>query len=246
MATGDRTVRGKLQIYFDSHHYELTEADKQEMADGLDSLAVQVANFPLHDLRILVERNTRSNDFSVKLTLLLPGKTLVGSDHDPVLYTAFDRVRGSLEENVRAYKDQLDQVPERQKQEKHTHQDLQPLTPVDADAVERSVEAGDYPAFRVALAPYEDGLRLRAGRWVERYPAVQARMGRGLEVIDVVEEVFLAAFEGYATRPQGVRIGEWLDGLIDPAVRAIEHDPDGELENINMARSACEVTPKPA
>jgi hypothetical protein len=30
--------------------------------------------------------------------------------------------------------------------------------------------------------------------------------------------------------------------MIDPTVRAIAHDPAGEVENIRMARSACEGT----
>ena len=134
-------------------------------------------------------------------------------------------------------------MPERQKQEKGTHQEMAPATPIDPAALDAAAEAGDYPAFRAAVTPYEDAVRLRAGRWVERYPEVQGRMGRGLDVIDVVEGVFLAAFEGYECRPAGVRFGDWLEGPIDPTVRAIAHNPDEELENINMARSACEADP---
>ena len=107
--------------------------------------------------------------------------------------------------------------------------------------MDAAAKAADYPAFRAAIAPYEDAVRLRAGRWIERYPEVQGRMGRGLEVIDVVEGVFLAAFEEYEDRPAGVRFSGWLEGLIDPTVRAIAHHPEEELENINMARSACEA-----
>jgi ribosome-associated translation inhibitor RaiA len=238
-----RPARGNLLVYFDAHHCRPTQAEYDKMLDGLGSLAVQVEHFPQHDLRILIEHNARSNDYTVKLSLLLPGRTLVCSDHDAVLHAAFERTLSSLEGAVRAYKDQLGQVPERQKQEKGTHQELLPLTPIDPAAVDAAVAAGDYPAFRSAVAPYEDALRLRVGRWVERYPEVQARMGRGLEVIDVVEGVFLAAFEGYESRPDGVRFGDWLEGLIDPTVRAIAHHPDEELENINMARSACEAGP---
>jgi hypothetical protein len=45
------------------------------------------------------------------------------------------------------------------------------------------------------------------------------------------------------TRPAGVPYGPWLEGLIDDEVKAFEHDPDGELENVNMARTACDATP---
>lgn len=239
----DRPVRGKLLVYFDAHQFELTEGEQDKLLDGLDSLALQVENFPQHDLRAHLERRPRNNEYMVKLSLILPGRTLVCSEHNTVLHAAFEKCVDVLADGVKAYKAQLGQVPERQKQEKGTHQEMAPLTPIDPAALDAAVRAGDYPAFRAAVTPYEDPVRLRAGRWVERYPEVQGRMGRGLEVIDVVEGVFLAAFEGFATRPGGVRLGDWLEGLIDPTVRAIAHDPDGELENINMARSACEADP---
>jgi hypothetical protein len=81
-------------------------------------------------------------------------------------------------------------------------------------------------------------VRRRAGQWIERYPEVQGQIGRRLEVEDVVEEVFLLAFEHYGQRPADVRLGEWLNTLIDPAVRALQSRPDEELENISLVRSA--------
>ena len=47
----NRPVRGKLLVYFDAHQFELTEAEQDKILDGLDSLALQVENFPQHDLR---------------------------------------------------------------------------------------------------------------------------------------------------------------------------------------------------
>jgi ribosome-associated translation inhibitor RaiA len=238
-----RPARGKLQVYFDAHQFELTEPEQDKMLDGLDALGHQVENFPQHDLRAYLEWRPRNNEYVVKLSLILPGRTLVCSDHNAVLHAAFEKCVDVLADGVKAYKDQLGQVPERQKQEKGTHQEMTAAVQVDAAAVDAAARAADYPAFRAAIAPYEDAVRLRAGRWIERYPEVQGRMGRGLEVIDVVEGVFLAAFEGYEDRPADVRFSGWLEGLIDPTVRAIAHHPDEELENINMARSACEADP---
>jgi ribosome-associated translation inhibitor RaiA len=241
---GGQLVRHKLQVHFDPHQCQLTTAEIDKMSADLDSLARQVGNFPMAELRVLIERNARTTEFSAKLTLILPGETLVTSDHDRTLHPAFERSLASLEDALRAYKDRLNQMDERRKHQNGTHQELTPATAVDPYGLDDAVAAGDYPAFRVAIAPYEDPLRLRVGRWVERYPAVQARMGRGLETIDLVEDVFLAAFEKHASRPPGVRYGEWLEGMIDPVVRAFEHHPDRELENVNMARSACAAVPK--
>jgi ribosome-associated translation inhibitor RaiA len=240
-ANADAPVRHKLQVHFDAHECQPTPKELAEMADHLDSLARQVGNFPVADARVLIEWNGRNNEYAVKLSLLLTGEAIITSDHDRALRAAFDRALASLEHAVRAYKDRLDRIPERRRQETGPDLELAPATLPDAAALDAAVAAGDYPAYRAAVAPYEDALRLRVGRWVERYPAVQAMMGNGLEAVDVAEGVFLAGFEAHPHRQPDVRYGEWLESLIDPAVRAIEHNPAEEVENIRMARTACDA-----
>lgn len=241
--TADQPVRHKLQVHLDAHHCEPTAVELSDLADALDPLARQVGNFPMAECRVVIEHRSRSNEYVVKLSLLLPGKDLVTSHHDPVLHAAFEQALAPLEDLVKAYKDQLGQVEDRRKHEAGTVQDVIPDMPLDGAALDEAVSAGDYPAYRLLVAGYEDVLRLRVGRWVERYPAVQARMGKGLETVDLAEAVLLAAFEGHDARPPGVRYGDWLEGLIDPTVRAFEQHPDEELENVNMARSAVEAGP---
>lgn len=234
-------ARNVMRVIFDSHHCTLTDAETEKMREGIDSLARKVENFPLSDVRILVERNERSNDFSVKVTLILDGATLVTNDHDTAMHAAFERCLDALTENIQAYKARLSQVPERQKQQKGTHQDLEPTVNPDPEVLENAHLTGDYGAFRMALVGYEEPIRKRMGRWVERYPDMNAQIGKGLEIADLVEEVYLTAFEEYGHRPPGIRLGEWLDSLIDPAIRNVQARPDEELENISLARSAVEA-----
>ena len=66
---------------------------------------------------MLIERNARSDEYTVKLRLLLPGDALATSDHDRVMHAAFERALDSLEDAVKAYKERLGKVPERQKVE---------------------------------------------------------------------------------------------------------------------------------
>jgi len=239
MKTFDETSGFRLQI--DAHHYQPSPAEIERLTAEINEMARQLDAFPVSDFHVLIERNNRSNDFSVKVTLILPGTTLVGNDHDPALHAAFERCLASLTENVRAYKDRLGRVEDRQKVEKGTYQDLMPAPAPDDVALAGAVENGDYAAFRAALLVYEEALRKRAGRWIERYPEMDAQIGRRLEVADVVEDVFLIAFEQYPRRHQELRLGEWLEGLIDPAVKALRAGGDEELENVNMARSAVEA-----
>lgn len=227
----------RLQVMFDVHQFDLAQAVRGQMADALDSLARQAEHFPLADLKIMVEGNARNNDVSVKLTLQLPGRTLVANDHDANPYGAFDRSLSSLTKELQAYKDQLDQVPERHKAEKGTTHDVLPSANIDLVAIDSAVETGDYAAFRKATLPYEDAVQMRSGRWVQRFPEYEARIGKDIKMADVVEEVFLTAFDEYADRPTGVPLGEWLEGRIDPAVKALMTHTADELENINLVRS---------
>jgi DNA-directed RNA polymerase specialized sigma24 family protein len=62
-------------------------------------------------------------------------------------------------------------------------------------------------------------------------------LGRARPIADVVEAVFLNAFEGYDRRPPGVRFGQWLETLIDGSLKGLLQNPDEELDNISFART---------
>jgi len=231
----------KTRIEFDLHHCQLPESVLEKMRENLDAISPQLGHFPLADFHVLIERNNRSNGYSVKVALVLPGDTLVGTAQDPAVHVAFEQCLMGLEENLRAYKERMGQVPERQKQEKGTHHEVEPNPPPDPAAIDKTVRDADYAAFRTATFGYEEPVRKRVGRWIERYPEVNGQIGHGLEVEDLVEEVFLLAFEGYESRPMDIRFGDWLEALIDPAVKALQQHRDEELENINLVRSAREA-----
>src|SRR5262245_39644630 len=110
-----RQARPGLRAVFDVHQYRLSSAEEELLRGHLDGLARQVEHFPVADLHVLVEGNARSNAVSVKLTLVLPGTTLVVNDHDGVPQPAFERCLDSLLDCLRAYKERLGNVPERQK-----------------------------------------------------------------------------------------------------------------------------------
>lgn len=243
MNNTDNSREFRLQI--DTHHCTLSPAEHDNIREEFAHFSRMVEHFPISDLHVMIEYNNRNNDYSVKTTLILSGATLVGNDHDPVWHAALERCLAGLAENVKAYKEQMGQVPERQKQEKGTHQELLPDPNPDPATVQAALDEGDYAAFRVALLGYEEPLRKRIGRWVERYPEFSARIGKGVELSDLVDEVFLMAFEQFDRRPPGERLGEWLEGLIDPAVRTIQAKGEEELEQIRMAQSAVEATRGP-
>jgi len=232
----------QMQTIFDVHQYDLSDAERGRLEDSVDGLTRMVENFPVADLHIMIEGNARSQDVSVKLTLILPGNTLVTNDRDAVLTVAFDRCLTALTDLVQGYKAKLGGDGERTKLEKGTAHDLFPTQNLDLAAVERAVAAGDYTAFRTAMLPFEDPIQARAGRWVQRFPEYEARIGKDVKMSDVTEEIFLTAFDEYEARPDGLHLSEWLENLIDPSIKALMTQTAAEKENINLARSAMNAT----
>jgi ribosome-associated translation inhibitor RaiA len=228
-----------LPIEWDTRHCTLSPADRQRLEANLEPVMRLVRDFPLSSLHIQIEHFPRSTNWRVKMSLALTGVTLTSLDDDAEPHPAFERCVHNLVRDVHAYKDRMSRVEEVSKQSKGTHQDLEPTVDPDPAAIDRAVADGDYAAFRTATFGYEEPLRKRIGRRVERYPDLSAQIDRRIKIDDIVEAVFLDAFEGYEDRhPRDLRFGEWLQGLIDPAIKELLAHPDEELENINLARSA--------
>ncbi|HTU18946.1 MAG TPA: hypothetical protein VMG10_12875 [Gemmataceae bacterium] len=227
-----------LLVNLDMKHCRLSEGEVRKMEAMLSPLDDMVRSFPVSKLHVLVGYRHRTTDYTVRTSLILPGDTLVSSEHHPLAHSAFEHCINNLVRELQRYKDQLGDVPERNKQVEGTHHELIPTVPPDAEAVEASVREGDYSAFRMALSGYDDPVTAQVGRWVERYPEVAARLGRDLRIGDLIEDVFLIAFDEYPRRPQAIRFGAWLGRHIDTAIKAMAQHPDDEMENINMARLA--------
>jgi hypothetical protein len=111
---------------------------------------------------------------------------------------------------------------------------------MDLQEVIKAVESEDYPAFRREVDVFEGSLNERVGRWIARYPQIQSQLGDTIMVSDVVEEVFLNAFDRFETRSQNVPPGQWFESLIDPSVQALIQSPDEEFARISFARDSLE------
>jgi ribosome-associated translation inhibitor RaiA len=241
MAFSDQSYN--LLVDLDMKHGDLPADELNKMETMLSPLGDMVRNFPVSKLHVLISYRQRTTDYTVRTSLILSGETLVSSDHHPQAHAAFEHCIQNLVRELQRYKDRLDDVPERAKQAEGTHHELIPTLAPDGEAVENAVREGDYAAFRNALSGYDGPVSTQVGRWIERYPEVSARLGVNLHIADIVEDVFLTAFEEYEHRPQEIRFGDWLGRYIDKAIKAIAAHPDTELENINMARLAREAQP---
>ena len=91
------------------------------------------------------------------------------------------------------------------------------------------------------MSGYEEWLRRRVGRWIQRYPEAEARVGDGLLIGDLVEEVYLNAFEHFTERSRDVPLRDWIEGLIDPSLKLLLKNPAEERENASLARTLRET-----
>ncbi|HEV3341297.1 MAG TPA: hypothetical protein VG125_13095 [Pirellulales bacterium] len=231
----------ELRIQLDTKHCRLSAHDIEKMEANLGILRTRAGQFPIADLYVTVTRFLRSGDYHVKTSLVLTGRTLFTGDRDVLVHPAYLRCVHKLLSKLDAYIEALGNKPALGKHREGTRFDVVSTGVPDAAQIERAVEEGDYGAFRRALDAFEEAVRKRVSRWINRYPQLESRLGEGFTTDDAVEEVFLNAYERYQDRPQALRLGEWLEDLIDPSLRALIENPEEELASISLARTLREI-----
>jgi ribosome-associated translation inhibitor RaiA len=229
-----------LRIELDTKQCELSPAEIEKIESALDPLREPLEKFPVRDLYLTIERHPRSGSYRVKAALQLPGRGLATGGEGEQIFPAVQQCVWRLAHKVAAYEDRMEGVEEKAKHKEGTRHDVVPTQEVDAQAVNEAVRAGDYATFRKLMFVYEESLRNRIGRWIERYPEVAAQLQQQVYLEDIIEEVFLTAFDEYDNRPQAVSFGEWLENLIDPSVKLVSTADDEELDNISFARTLVE------
>ena len=229
---------GALMIDLDTKRCSLNADEIARVESMIDPLRKPVEKFPISTLYITIERHPRNDDYRVKTALRLTGKTLATGDHDGHWIPALENAVSKLVHRVTAYKAEMSGDAARHKRLIGARQDIEPAQSVDSDAVDAAVADQEFETFRTLLYPYEESVRMRIGRWIQRYPEVERQIGTRFEIADVVEEVFLMAFDQYGRRPKDLLFGDWLERLIDPAVKLLRDHTEEELENIQFVRSS--------
>ena len=231
----------RLGIEITTKDCEIPEDERARLQTSLLALGEDVKDFAEPTLVIHVIYHPRGKRFHVEFKMKLPGRTLFTAEENSYLDAALQRGLAKLKRKVEAYKENPDREAVAAA-ERRDDLDSDVVAPEDPDAgpLAEAADAGDYRTFRTALAGYEEWLRKRVGRLVQRHPDAQARVGKELLLGDVVEEVYLNAFERFTRRPTDVRLSEWLEGLIEPSIRALLRYPEEEREATSMARTVRE------
>lgn len=226
-----------LRIELDTKGCSLSAAEISDMEDDLHALRRIIEDFPVSNLYITVVYHPKRHDYHVKTSLKLCGKTLFTGERDTQVHPAYDRCVRKLVKKIQAYKEHMQGTDEHAKHASGTHQQVSPTQEMDVASLVAAVEDDNYAKFRLAADAYEAGLTERIGRWIQRYPELEASLGDGITLSDIVEDVYLNAFEQFSSRSSEVPPGKWFESLIDPTVQALMQSPDEEFANISFARA---------
>ena len=229
--------RGTLEVCMETKECTLPRDQLTRLQEPLDRLAAAVSGLPA-GLEVNIVHHPRSNRFHVEAALRLARRSLFTGDWDPYLDLALQRTLHKLLVKAEAYRREPDRrADEVARDVLAMNQDILAPEDPDAGAIGEAVRGGDYARFRTLLGEYEEWVRVRVGRWLQRYPDANARVGEGLLIGDLVEEVFLNAFERYDERSGDETLRDFLDDLLDPSLQAMLRSPAEERANVRWARS---------
>ncbi len=225
-----------LRIELNTKGCELTPQEIEDMEVDLDTLSQLVEDFPVSDLHITVVYHHKAHDYHVKTSLGLSGKKLFTGERHAKFHPAFESCIRKLTKKVRAHKRGMRVGEVAEKLASGTRHEVSPAGEINVAGLVQAVKADEYADFRREIDLFEPSLASRISHWVERYPEIANRLDHPFQVSDIVEEVFLNAFDRFDERPHNTPPGQWLEQLIDPSVQALLQSPDEEYERIQFAR----------
>ena len=226
-----------LRIELDTKGCQLSADEIEDMEFDLHTLRNLVEDFPVSDLHITVVYHPKARDYHVKTSLALSGRKLFTGERNSKVHPAFEACIRKLTKKVRAYKRQMRVGEEAEKLSAGTRHSVVPVGEFDVNALVQAVQNDDFSEFRKQIDVFESALAKRITHWMQRYPEIESQSDHPIAVSDVVEEVFLNAFDRFEQRSHQVPPGEWLESLIDPSVQAILQAPDEEYERIQFAKA---------
>ncbi|MGV3486043.1 MAG: hypothetical protein ACO1RT_16625 [Planctomycetaceae bacterium] len=231
---------GELNIELKDHGFELSEVEYASIEGCLHTLREAIDCFPTKSLVITIVYHHTPEDYHIKMSLMLPGRTLFTGERDKMVHPAIERCIDKLLLKVEKFKQQMRASAELEKQTSGTHQSLQSTLDFDTKELEEARFYQDYLRFRRGLDGFQSGLSDRIGRWVQRYPELEEQIAGWVTISDIVEDVFLHAYEHFEERPADVPPGVWLESLIDPTIQDLLRYPDEEFANVCYAQHRLE------
>jgi hypothetical protein len=238
-----RDPQSAIQLELCANNVEIAADQRARMQSGIDRVADELKGLA-SKLWVTIHNHPKNPaPYHVKAKLRLPQETFKTSDWDSYLDAAFQRCITKLIRKIEWSRERADiSIPTERPATLPGTEVAAPEDPQDS-VLAWAVAANDYRVFRQALSGHEEWLRDRVGRWVQRFPVVDLEIDKGVTIADLVEEVYLNAFDRFAERIKGQSTAAWLNDLIDPSVKMFVRHPDEEQENVRAAEAWVEATP---
>jgi ribosome-associated translation inhibitor RaiA len=230
-----------LKVAIETQECRIPEDVRSAIQPQIDRIGQAVRQFPESELYVTVVYHPKSNAYHAQAKLRVPGETVITGARDGYIDVAIRHCLDKVGRRAERLEPDDEAVEEARRDIDLSAPDIAP-TDLDSGTLGPAVLEDNYREFRRALLGQEEPLRKRVGRWVQRYPQVDELVGVEFEIADLVEEVFLLAFEGYADRPKHLSRHEWLDSLIDPAVKSFWADPESR-EAVKFAQTLTDRPP---
>ena len=227
----------RLDVDVDVQQFDMPDDERTRLQEDVARLADELLEFTASHLKLSIVYHPKQAEYHAQAWLKLPDKRFIAGRYSPWLDYSLMRCLAKLRRHVESYKEEAGPDATRQSpQRSGPNGAFVPSPEHIAEALDKAVQWQDYRLFRRALAGYEDWLRAHVASWVGRYPQMTRLLGESIDLDDIVEEVFLMAFEQFPHRPKEQTISEWIRKLIDPAVQAMWRSPD-EREAADLART---------
>jgi len=227
----------RLKIDLDTQNMTLAAEEIQWLESEVGKLKPMLANFPVQILHIDLEYNQNSLQFEGRLALVLPKQTFATAGVDRNWQAIMEHAVRRMIRRLEHYKHDLSRVAQRQATAAGERAVVEPTRQVSGAEVQEAIQQNDYSGYRTAVSPYESSLHDRVGRWVQRTPEFQAMIGERLTISDIVEEVFMLSFDQFEDWRSDQWFGQWLEELVDPAIRTLVHGSEEDLEAVRFQQS---------
>jgi ribosome-associated translation inhibitor RaiA len=242
----EMTVESKNEwtVELKAHGVELPAAEHSKIEGCLHAIREAVECFPVKSLEITVNHHHRTDDFHVKTSLKLPGRTLFTGERNRSVLSAVEACVDKLLKKIKNFKLQMQSDEERTKQVSGSHHTVAPTLQWDLRELEDARFSQDYLRFRKGLDGFQSSLNNRIGRWIQRYPEIEKQLSDWITLSDIVEDVFFHAYERFEERSPEIPPGKWLEELIDPTIQDLLHCPEAEFANICYSKHRLQQNPR--
>lgn len=241
----DSAIDWQSVLQVDAENFQLSNDDLEQIRADCSDLDPLLVEFPTLRVLLNILHYERSNAYESKLSIVTPGQTISTRETAGSWNAAFNACLQKAHRRVKHYREIMQQQQADVPAYDAISGTVDPTQQLDGAVVSQAIESDDYLSFRKAMWPLEPALRRRVSEWLRRYPDLESMIladdDAAFSTADLVEEVFMLAFDQYGKWPREMFFGQWIETLIDPALENFANDPAGEAEKINYIRSALEV-----